>query len=94
LIYGDSDDPNYTGGAGDTIDGGTGDDYCYGGPGDDDMTGGTGIDNLLGEDGNDTFHVNDGVQDIVGGGNGTDTCRLSLGQRDSNDLLTSIEVYS
>ena len=91
LIHGDSDDPNYTGGARDIIDGGDNNDYAYGGPGDDDLTGGDGADTVMGQDGSDKFFVQDsGTQDLVGGGNGTDTCLLA--DRDGNDLLTSIEV--
>ncbi|HHS93722.1 MAG TPA: hypothetical protein ENK63_00040, partial [Rhodobacterales bacterium] len=59
-----------TAGAGDTIDGGAGDDVLYGMAGNDTITGGAGSDSILGGAGNDTILA--GAGDEVSGGDGDD----------------------
>lgn len=70
----DAGDTIYAGPGSDKIIGGAGDDYIEGQGGDDYIDGGLGNDTILGQTGNDTIIANDGVQDNVDGGTGTNHC--------------------
>ena len=65
--------------AGDTLDGGAGDDVIYGGDGADQLIGGAGDDVLNGEEGDDEFllTLGDGNDIIIGGSGGTDSINIS-----------------
>jgi hypothetical protein len=77
----------------DTINGGDGNDTLTGGAGNDTLTGGLGIDTISGSDGNDTLTgpSNDGSQDSLDGGLGTDICQ---GPAPDPDIHASCENTS
>jgi hypothetical protein len=78
---------------GDTITGGDGNDTITGGAGVDNLNGGLGIDTINGMAGNDTLigASNDGSQDSLFAGDGTDTCQ---GPPPDNDIHNSCENKS
>jgi Ca2+-binding RTX toxin-like protein len=91
-ITGDSRGNTIYGGAGDdSIDGGAGADLIHGDDDDDILIGGSGADALYGDEGADHFRAQDGSVDSLFGGNGSDTASLLNSDRDSNDVLNSIE---
>jgi Ca2+-binding RTX toxin-like protein len=78
---------------GDTIDGGDGNDTMTGGTGADNLNGSLGIDTINGLAGDDTLigASNDGNQDSLFAGDGTDTCQ---GPAPDPDILDSCENTS
>ncbi|AMJ61176.1 Hint domain-containing protein [Bosea sp. PAMC 26642] len=75
-IYGGSGDDALTGGQGaDALFGDSGDDSLFGGEGGDELNGGQGDDALFGGQGADVLNggANDGSDDILSGGSGSDT---------------------
>lgn len=92
LRGGDGDDYLEGGAHDDQLDGDNGDDRLIGGQGNDELTGGDGDDWLEGNEGDDTFIVESttfGV-DVVVGGLGTDTLRLS---GDADDWTIGYQYY-
>jgi hypothetical protein len=77
----------------DTINGGDGNDTLTGGTGNDTLTGGLGSDTINGSAGNDTLigASNDGLQDSLFAGDGTDTCQ---GPAPDGDIHNSCENTS
>ncbi|MSQ20216.1 MAG: calcium-binding protein [Betaproteobacteria bacterium] len=77
---------------GDTLQGGAGNDKLFGGIGSDLLNGGTGADVMNGGSGNDTYivdHIDDNVNENVGGG--TDTVQTTLASFNLN-LATNANV--
>ncbi|HEX2971048.1 MAG TPA: calcium-binding protein [Tepidisphaeraceae bacterium] len=68
----------------DTLLGGLGNDLIYGGAGNDSIDGGAGRDWLYGDAGNDWLFANDTEIDRLDGGTGTDTAKVSKGDRRAN----------
>jgi Ca2+-binding RTX toxin-like protein len=64
-----------------------GNDWLEGNSSNDRLEGGAGLDTMLGQKGNDHFFANDGENDQLFGGDGTDDATVNAG-----DLLSSIEV--
>ena len=94
-LQGNGGDDELLGGAGnDDVQGGAGDDVLAGGPGNDTLAGGPGRNTMNGGSGNDLFEIGDPtgsglVEDLVIGGDGTDTAQYVSDRAFLLDLLNT-----